>query len=200
LWLSSLLLRIVRGSSGQQYTEDIEKADGAYKKLSLYVIRNYYRIRPLSVRDRVLKAIFLQPMRLNRTTSPAMSTSWATEIASSGLDNHCSQEGDVNNFGRGRGKSQYIVKYLGIPLYIPILHSIFFHAILFTSPKEVKLSKSHATRILSSFETSYGDACRKVCLTAFNSAKQIQLQSRYRAFQRNPCEGGVTNFTACTSV
>jgi hypothetical protein len=38
-----------------------------------------------------------------------------------------------------------------------------------------------------------------VCYTALSSAKQKSATAHcYRAFQRNPCKGGVTNMRACT--
>jgi hypothetical protein len=47
----------------------------------------------------------------------------------------------------------------------------------------------------------YAGAGPNVCYTALSSAKQKSATAHcYRAFQRNPCKGGVTNITACTCV
>jgi hypothetical protein len=65
-------------------------------------------------------------------------------------------EGVVSDFGRGSGKFQYTVKYLGIPLYIPIPPtSIFFHAFLSTCPEVAKLYKSRAAPAQSGISAYY---------------------------------------------
>jgi hypothetical protein len=46
----------------------------------------------------------------------------------------------------------------------------------------------------------YGDACRKVSHRTLILRSKFSYSVGYRVFQRNPCEGGVTNFTARTSV
>ncbi|PMD66960.1 uncharacterized protein K444DRAFT_2880 [Hyaloscypha bicolor E] len=47
----------------------------------------------------------------------------------------------------------------------------------------------------------YAGAGPNVCYTALSSAKQKSATAHcYRAFQRNPCKGGVTNIKACTCV
>jgi hypothetical protein len=50
---------------------------------------------------------------------------------------------------------------------------------------------------------SHAGAGPNVCYTALSSAKNKQQSATahcHRAFQRNPCKGGVTNIRACTSV
>jgi hypothetical protein len=47
----------------------------------------------------------------------------------------------------------------------------------------------------------YAGAGPNICYTALSSAKQKSATAHcYRAFQRNPCKGSVTNITACTCV
>jgi hypothetical protein len=59
-------------------------------------------------------------------------------------------EGVVSDFRKGSGKFQYMVKHLGISLYIPIPPtSTFFHAVLSTYPEVAKLYKSRAAPVQS---------------------------------------------------
>jgi hypothetical protein len=47
----------------------------------------------------------------------------------------------------------------------------------------------------------FAGAGPNVCYTALSSAKQKSATAHcYRAIQRNPCKGGVTNIRACTCV